>query len=260
MSNHDKDIEQIKKIVSSTKNALEKIEFLLVKLETKKERDELLELDGVEGSFDGFNMLGDDGKTYEVPANYAAKSRLVFGDKLKMVEKDGRKLFKQLEKAPRKTSQGIATKKEGLWYAITDTGSYKISDVAAEFNNIQINEELVVIVPEDNLNAPFAALDKVIRPDDAPVKIAEKPKRVGDNKSKKEVKEKPKTKAKPVKKTPPKKKVTKPAAKSAPKKAPPKNKEFVEGITEEKKTQTLENDSGAKNSESTIALEEDDLR
>jgi hypothetical protein len=263
MSNHEKDIEQIKKMVWSTKKNLEKIEHMLVKMETKRERDKLLELDGVEGVFDGFNMTDSEGKTYEVPANYAAKSRLVFGDKLKMVEKDGRQLFKQLEKVPRKTSQGIATKKEGLWYAITDTGSYKISDVAAEFNEIQINEELVVIIPEDNLGAPFAALDKVIRPE-TEEKDTKKSSRVGDKKEK-TTKKAPgkttkttKTAKKTTKKTTTKKKTPTTKKKTTKTNSKEKDKEFVNGIAEDKTSS--EKDTETKNAESTIALEEDDLR
>jgi hypothetical protein len=38
----------------------------------------------VEGVFDGQNMVGSDGKTYPVPANYASKSKLVQGDILKL--------------------------------------------------------------------------------------------------------------------------------------------------------------------------------
>jgi hypothetical protein len=37
----------------------------------------------VEGYFDGENMIGDNGKIYTVPQNYASKSQLVVGDKMK---------------------------------------------------------------------------------------------------------------------------------------------------------------------------------
>jgi hypothetical protein len=39
--------------------------------------------ESVEGHFDGENMIGDDGKNYSVPQNYASKSQLVVGDKMK---------------------------------------------------------------------------------------------------------------------------------------------------------------------------------
>jgi uncharacterized pyridoxamine 5'-phosphate oxidase family protein len=259
MNDQDKRIEQIKKILSSTRYSLDKMDHLLTKLGSATERDELLEMDGIEGVFDGFNMVDGDGKPHEVPLNYAAKSRLVYGDKLKMVEKDGKRLFKQITKVPRKISNGIATKKEGLWYVITDTGSYKISDVAAEFNAIKINEELVVIIPEDNLKTPFATLDNVIRPDDHVMiqrskEPAQSEKRVGDSK-------KPIMKSAKTSKPKPKKPVNKPFVKNKNpdpgKKTVSKDKEFVNGITE-KNEEPKKDDP--KETQSTIVLEEDDLR
>src|ERR1700751_2253296 len=49
----------------------------------------------IEGVFDGQNMVGTDGKTYPVPANYASKSKLVQGDILKLtVAENGTFLYK----------------------------------------------------------------------------------------------------------------------------------------------------------------------
>ncbi|OGC49189.1 hypothetical protein A3A69_02500, partial [candidate division WWE3 bacterium RIFCSPLOWO2_01_FULL_37_15] len=104
-----------------------------IKSETYKQ------LPGIEGVFDGTYLVTQDGQKYEVPANYAAKSRLVYGDLLKMVEEEGKTMFKQIEKAPRKRIEGILNKKEGSWYILTDSGSYKISDNAAEFSRAEIN-------------------------------------------------------------------------------------------------------------------------
>ena len=42
----------------------------------------------IEGVFDGQSMLGPDGKSYPVPANYASKSKLVQGDILKLTIAD----------------------------------------------------------------------------------------------------------------------------------------------------------------------------
>jgi hypothetical protein len=41
------------------------------------------DVESVEGHFDGENMIGDNGKNYTVPQNYASKSQLVVGDKMK---------------------------------------------------------------------------------------------------------------------------------------------------------------------------------
>ena len=56
----------------------------------------------IEGVFDGQNMVGSDGKTYPVPANYASKSKLVQGDILKLtIAEDGAFLYKQIGPIPR---------------------------------------------------------------------------------------------------------------------------------------------------------------
>ena len=57
----------------------------------------------IEGVFDGQNMVGPDGKTYPVPANYASKSKLVQGDILKLtIAEDGGFIHKQIGPIPRK--------------------------------------------------------------------------------------------------------------------------------------------------------------
>ena len=144
-----------------------------IKSETYKQ------LPGIEGVFDGTYLVTQDGQKYEVPANYAAKSRLVYGDLLKMVEEEGKTMFKQIEKAPRKRIEGILNKKEGSWYILTDSGSYKISDNAAEFSRAEINDEAIVLIPEGVLEVPFAALDKIIT-QKAPLAI--QPQKLNENK------------------------------------------------------------------------------
>src|SRR3989338_7659848 len=50
-----------------------------------------------EGTFTGEKMQGDDGKEYTVPANYASKSKLVHGDRLKLtITKSGSFIYKQI--------------------------------------------------------------------------------------------------------------------------------------------------------------------
>lgn len=120
------------------------------------------ELPGIEGVFDGTYMLTDDGQKFEVPSNYSAKSRLVYGDRLKKVEDNGETLYKQIEKKPRRKIEGILNKKEGKWYIIADAGSYRVSDAAVEFNHADLNDEAIALIPEADLNVPFAALDKVL--------------------------------------------------------------------------------------------------
>ncbi len=153
--------------LKKAQNLIKKIQQDLIsvtKLLEEAVKIEPKDIPGIEGTFTGIEMLTDAGEKYEVPANYAAKSRLVYGDRLKMVEQDGKKFFKQVVKVPRKKVEGVISKKEGEWYFLADSGSYKISATAAEFNNIELNDEVLALIPAQNLAAPYAAFDKFIKP------------------------------------------------------------------------------------------------
>lgn len=155
-------LEQVKNLATIAARNLERVHDLIQKLEEDKQIEKYKGMPGIAGTFDGQYLVGEDGNKYEVPANYAAKSRLVFGDTLKMVEEDEKKLFKQVEKVERKRVDGIVSKKEGRWYVLCDSGSYRISDIAATFNGVEVNDEVKIIIPAQNLSAPFAALDRVL--------------------------------------------------------------------------------------------------
>ncbi|EKE13592.1 MAG: 50S ribosomal protein L7/L12 [uncultured bacterium] len=155
----ERGVEDLRKLVALTHSNLEKISRILDNIDKEKRKEMYKEMPGVSGYFDGTYLIGEDGSKYEVPANYAAKSRIVFGDTLKMIEEDGKKLFKQIDKVPRKRLEGILSKKEGKWYFLSDGGTYKVSDIAAEFHKAELNDKAVAYVPENALNATYAALD-----------------------------------------------------------------------------------------------------
>lgn len=155
----ERGLDDLRKIVALTHSNLEKISRILDNIDKEKRKEMYKGMPGVSGYFDGVYLVGEDGSKYEVPANYAAKSRIVFGDTLKMIEEDGKKLFKQIDKVPRKRLEGILSKKEGKWYFLSDGGTYKVSDIAAEFHKAELNDKAVAYVPENALNATYAALD-----------------------------------------------------------------------------------------------------
>lgn len=126
------------------------------------------DIPGVTGTFNGIGMVASDGKVYEVPVNYAAKSCLVYGDELKMIEEEGRTLFKQINKVPRKRLSGVLSKKDGQWFALTQDGSYKIPDKAAEYYGAKVSDKVTVIVPSDIANVQYAALEKPLKEDIKP--------------------------------------------------------------------------------------------
>lgn len=81
----------------------------------------------LEGVFDGQNMLGPDGKTYPVPANYASKSKLVQGDILKLtIADDGSFIYKQIGPVPRKQVIGTLLQREGGYFVDVAGKEYRV--------------------------------------------------------------------------------------------------------------------------------------
>ena len=81
----------------------------------------------IEGVFDGQNMVGSDGKTYPVPANYASKSKLVQGDILKLtIADDGAFMYKQIGPIPRKQLVGQLVQREGHYFV--EVGERDVGD------------------------------------------------------------------------------------------------------------------------------------
>lgn len=119
------------------------------------------QLPGVIGIFDGQFMVADDGQKYQIPENYASKSMIVFGDKLKMVDVNGEKKFKQIERTKRQRASGMIVKKEGRHHVVTSDGSYRVSSAAVSFFGGQEGDEAHIILPLNNKHVPFAALESV---------------------------------------------------------------------------------------------------
>jgi hypothetical protein len=159
MSENNSSIDKLRSLIEKMEKDLRYAKSVLNELE-KQGKPDYSQVPGITGTFDGYYLVTETGEKLEVPANYAAKSRLVFGDILKVVEEDGKQLFKQITKVPRKKLEAVANKKEGKWYALAEAGSYKISDIAADFNALQVNDKITILIPMDNQGAPFAALDR----------------------------------------------------------------------------------------------------
>lgn len=118
--------------------------------------------DEIEGSFDGQFLVSATGQKVEVPANYASKSRILYGDMVKAYKENGEQKFKVTTKQPRKKIKALTVKREGKWFVVTGLGSYKIADATADFNNLQVNQEVNVLVPDTNTMVPFAAFDELV--------------------------------------------------------------------------------------------------
>lgn len=117
---------------------------------------------GIVGKFDGEFMATKEGKKYSVPANYASKSKMVYGDTLKMIKNpDGSQIFKQIERVKRARVSGILAKKDGKWCAVTADGSYRVLPASVAFFSAQEGDEAQVLIPLENRQAPFAAIESI---------------------------------------------------------------------------------------------------
>lgn len=158
-------LSQLKRSIEIAEREIQRAKQLYKELESESSKKSYKDVPGVEGTFDGFYMVTDSGEKHEVPANYSAKTKIVYGDRLKMIEENGKTVFKNINKPPRKHLDGVLNKKEGKWYVLTEKGTYRVSDNCVEFNEFRLNDRVTVLVPENNLNAPFAAIESEKRSD-----------------------------------------------------------------------------------------------
>lgn len=123
-------------------------------------------LDGqvVCGTFDGQIMIGEDGKQYPVPANYASKSKLVEGDILKLtITQEGNFVYKQIGPVERKFLIGITQKDErGNFVIKTEEKKFKVLLAAATYFKIEPGDEITVVVPRETATI-WAAIENVVR-------------------------------------------------------------------------------------------------
>lgn len=117
----------------------------------------------IEGVFDGQNMVGSDGKTYPVPANYASKSKLVQGDILKLtIAEDGSFMYKQIGPIPRKQIVGTLIQENGHYYVDVSGRKLRVLLASVTYFKAKPGDQVSVNVPEDDANAEWAALEAAL--------------------------------------------------------------------------------------------------
>ena len=117
----------------------------------------------IEGVFDGQVMIGPDGKNYPVPANYASKSKLVEGDILKLTIADGGGfIYKQIGPIERRQIIGTLTQHDGNYYVEASGKEYRILLASVTYFRINLGDQVTIIVPEDNPDATWAAVEAAL--------------------------------------------------------------------------------------------------
>jgi hypothetical protein len=117
----------------------------------------------IEGVFDGQNMVGSDGKTYPVPANYASKSKLVQGDILKLtIADDGSFLYKQIGPIPRKQMVGALKLENGHYFVDVNGKDYRVLLASVTYFKAKPGDQVSVNLPEDDSTTEWAALEAAL--------------------------------------------------------------------------------------------------
>ncbi len=117
----------------------------------------------IEGVFDGQTMLGPDGKTYPVPANYASKSKLIEGDILKLtIADDGGFIYKQIGPVARRQIIGTLMQHDGAYYVEAGGREYRVLLASVTYFKAKTGDQISIIVPEDHREAEWAAIEAAL--------------------------------------------------------------------------------------------------
>jgi len=114
----------------------------------------------IEGVFDGQIMMGPDGKSYPVPANYASKSKLIEGDILKLtIADDGGFIYKQIGPVARRQIIGTLVQHDGAYYVEAAGREYRVLLASVTYFKAHIGDQVSIVIPEDNREAIWAAVE-----------------------------------------------------------------------------------------------------
>src|SRR5215475_3994841 len=157
----DKQVKRLRSLISEAETSLAAAKELILSLlgdDVEATTATLEENIGkiIEGVFDGQNMVGSDGKTYPVPANYASKSKLVQGDILKLtIAEDGAFLYKQIGPIPRKQVVGTLVLESGHYFVDVNGKKYRVLLASVTYFKAKPGDQVSVNVPEDDASAEW---------------------------------------------------------------------------------------------------------
>ncbi|KKQ61893.1 MAG: 50S ribosomal protein L7/L12 [Parcubacteria group bacterium GW2011_GWE2_38_18] len=118
----------------------------------------------IEGVFDGENMIGPDGKSYNISANYASKSKLVEGDVLKLsITGNGTFIYKQIGPIERERISGILKRVgENEFIVTADNKSWRIINASVTYFKGEEGDEVIILVPKVG-ESKWAAVENIIK-------------------------------------------------------------------------------------------------
>jgi len=151
----DKELSTIKQLLDLAENNIRQAKNMLFSRELSHKAEEFqsenLDSNIIEGIFDGEGMIGPDKKHYDVPANYASKSKLVAGDVLKLTISDnGTFLYKQISPIKRRKKIGILEElPDGKHVVDCENSQYRVLSASISYFKAKSGDRLTILVPED---------------------------------------------------------------------------------------------------------------
>lgn len=162
----DSDLEEVKKLLDSAENKIRQAKTKLFANEMTKKAimlDDAEEGDVISGVFDGQQMIGNDKKTYQVPANYASKSKLIPGDVLKLtISEDGKFVYKQIGPVNRKNVIGVLEEiADGEYQVDVEGKKYRVLLASVTYFKAKSGDQLSIVIPAEG-ESDWAAVDNII--------------------------------------------------------------------------------------------------
>ena len=116
----------------------------------------------IEGVFNGENMVAGEGKTFPVPANYASKSKLVEGDRLKLtISSDGSFIFKQIGPIERRKAIGDLKFENNAYIVETEGKNYHLLYASVTYHKAKPGDKVAIVIPAGK-DSSWCALESVI--------------------------------------------------------------------------------------------------
>ena len=167
MDQDDKKFSQLRKLLEEIEEKVRSVRRIMFEQVYQEEAENLdMITDGpvtiIEGVFDGEEMIDKDGKKYSVPVNYASKSKLVAGDKMKLtITPDGSFIFKQIGPVDRKRIIGKLQKNGERWHVICDGKKYQCLQSSVTYFKAKAGDKLTILVPKIG-EADWAAIENLL--------------------------------------------------------------------------------------------------
>jgi hypothetical protein len=164
-------IQSLREMIQSAEKTIQGAKAMLLQLEGKKKvgRKRKTIEDGedgkiIEGTFDGQIMIGNDGKQYPVPANYASKSKLVEGDMLKLtITSEGSFIYKQIGPVERRRLIGVVNQDtDGNYFITADGKPYRVLLASITYFKVEPGDEVTLVTSRD-MESDWGSIENVIQ-------------------------------------------------------------------------------------------------